>query len=130
MWGRRAHPHITQPKPSPATIPFFLHVFFFRIIGDWSGESPAEADAGAPVNPEVDQINGFDIISPTINPQVTGDDGYYGWDVAEGCWYITVEAEGYDMVVSPAVGVPPLVDDLDVALGSETSTFLPLITRD
>ena len=38
MWGRRAHQHITQPKPSPATIPFFLHVFFFRIIGDWSGE--------------------------------------------------------------------------------------------
>src|SRR5690606_32306788 len=50
------------------------------------------------------------------NPFVTNDIGYYGWDVAEGCWYVVVEAEGYDTLTSPVVGVPPEVTDLHLAL--------------
>jgi hypothetical protein len=56
------------------------------------------------------------IISPTINAQLTDHDGYYGWDVAEGCWYVTVKAAGYLDLVSPVVGVPTEVTDLDLQL--------------
>lgn len=56
------------------------------------------------------------LISPQINPQITGSDGYYGWNVARGCWYVTVEAPGYARRVSPIVGVPPAVADLHLAL--------------
>lgn len=54
--------------------------------------------------------------TPDVNPQVTDADGRYGWDVVAGCWYVTVEADGYAPVTSPVVGVPPEVTDLDVAL--------------
>jgi hypothetical protein len=80
---------------------------------DWSSLEPAEIDDGAWVNTEVE---GTQVISPTVNPQVTGSDGRYGWDVAEGCWYVVVEAEGYPQAVSPLVGVPPEVTDLDLAM--------------
>jgi hypothetical protein len=36
--------------------------------------------------------------------------------VAKGCWYVVVRAEGYESRVSPVVGVPPEVTDLDLAL--------------
>ena len=36
------------------------------------------------------------MISPNVNPFVTNNVGYYGWDVAEGCWYVTVTALGYE----------------------------------
>jgi hypothetical protein len=62
-------------------------------------------------------------------------EGRYGWDVAKGCWYITVEAEGYQTRVSPAVGVPPAVTDLNLTLyplstiQSDGTVYLPLISR-
>jgi chitodextrinase len=59
------------------------------------------------------------------NPLVTTELGYYGWDVAEGCWFVHVVAEGYDNVVSPVVGIgpPPLeeVTDLDIAMQRSTT---------
>ncbi len=55
-------------------------------------------------------------IDPQLNPYVTDGIGYYGWDVAEGCWYITIDAPGYEPYVSPVVGVPSEVTDLDVEL--------------
>ncbi|MGB0384201.1 MAG: carboxypeptidase regulatory-like domain-containing protein [Ardenticatenaceae bacterium] len=55
-------------------------------------------------------------IDPATNPLVTDAEGYYGWDVAAGCWYVVVEAAGYDRLVSPVVGVPPEVTDLNLAL--------------
>jgi chitodextrinase len=58
------------------------------------------------------------------NPLVTTASGYYGWDVAEGCWFVQVTATGYDTVVSPVVGIGPLpleeVTDLDLALQPST----------
>lgn len=55
-------------------------------------------------------------IDPTTNPQNTSAQGRYGWNVAEGCWYVVVDAFGYETKVSPVVGVPPEVTDLDLAL--------------
>jgi hypothetical protein len=31
-------------------------------------------------------------IDPNVNPQITGADGRYGWNVVTGCWYVTVSA--------------------------------------
>ena len=83
------------------------------VSGDWSAVPAADINAGAWINPDLD---GTQIISPSINPQVTGRDGRYGWDVAEGCWYVSVEAKGYYTQVSPLVGVPPEVTDLNLTL--------------
>ncbi|MGB0384510.1 MAG: carboxypeptidase regulatory-like domain-containing protein [Ardenticatenaceae bacterium] len=83
---------------------------------DWSSEPDASIDLGVVVNPEIGLINGTPEISPTINPQITDGNGYYGWDVVRGCWYVVVQAEGYESRVSPVVGVPPEVTDLDLKL--------------
>ena len=89
----------------------------------------ATLDAGIWVNPDLFTINATQEISPTINPQITGSDGRYAWDVVEGCWYVVVEAEGYPTTISPLVGVPPEVTDLDIVLSSDNSVYLPLIVR-
>jgi len=54
--------------------------------------------------------------TPTLNPQLTNETGRYAWDVVAGCWYVTVQADGYQSTISPVVGVPPAVTDLDIAL--------------
>lgn len=59
---------------------------------------------------------------PAVNPQSTDANGHYGWDVAAGCWFVTVTAAGYDDATSRVVGVPPEVTDLDVEL---TPTAVP-----
>ena len=64
--------------------------------------------------------------SPTLPYQYTTVAGYYGWDVPQGCWYVTVEAEGYESLVSPVVGVPPEVTDLDLALTPVSTVCTPL----
>ena len=70
-------------------------------------------------------------IDPPVNPQFTDDQGHYGWDVALGCWFVVVSAPGYVTKISPAVGVPPEVTDLDVYLTPEGAykVYLPLIVR-
>lgn len=71
-------------------------------------------------------------IDPPQNPQRTNDEGRYGWYVVEGCWYIQVEAPGYEPRVSPLVGVPPEVTDLDLGLTATTNgpaIYLPLLQR-
>ncbi len=101
---------------------------------DWSQTAPTEL--GVPVNVEVMKANGEQWIDPLWNPQVTGANGYYGWDVAGGCWYIEVTADGYETQVSPVVGVPPEVTDLHVALqplpttqADGTPLYLPTVRR-
>ncbi len=70
-------------------------------------------------------------IDPAVNPQLTDPDGYYGWDVETGCWFIVVTATGYQTYVSPVVGVPPAVLDLNVALVSSAADriYLPLVRK-
>jgi hypothetical protein len=74
----------------------------------WS--QPAPTAEGVVANP----YSGM--ISPTVNPFISNVDGYYGWDVAEGCWYVVVEADGYETVTSPVVGVPTEVTDLNLTM--------------
>ncbi|PDV99539.1 DUF11 domain-containing protein [Candidatus Viridilinea mediisalina] len=73
-------------------------------------------------------------IRPAQNPQITNNEGRYGWDVVTGCWYIQVSAPGYQSRVSPLVGVPPEVTDLHLGLTPRSSedlshVFLPVIVR-
>lgn len=91
----------------------------------WS--QPAPTELGIVVNPEVT------VTAPQIPYQQTTAAGAYGWDVPQGCWYVTVTAGGYEPFTSPVVGVPPAVVDLDLALtpsgGVDFKVFLPLVLR-
>lgn len=79
----------------------------------WS--QPAPTELGIIANADVTPT------TPKLPFQHTTIAGYYGWDVSEGCWYVTVEAEGYEPLTSPVVGVPPEVTDLDLQLTPRTS---------
>jgi len=74
----------------------------------WS--QPAPTELGVVANP----FNGT--IDPATTTQSTTSIGYYGWNVAAGCWYVTVSADGYQSLTSPVVGVPTEVLDLDLQL--------------
>jgi len=76
----------------------------------------------APVAEGVLALTDSGTFDPAVNPQITTAEGRYAWDVAEGCWYVEVQADGYLSIVSPVVGVPPEVTDLDIAL-----TPIPMI---
>ena len=56
------------------------------------------------------------IMQPDINPQITGADGQYQWDVLEGTYRVHVEASGYYPADSIVVNIPPPVTDLHVGL--------------
>jgi hypothetical protein len=57
---------------------------------------------------------------PAINPQISDEDGYYGWDVAPGRYYVKVERTWFDTVnQSRAVTVPPEVTDLHVYMNPQ-----------
>ncbi|NJM41565.1 MAG: hypothetical protein HC853_12780 [Anaerolineae bacterium] len=99
---------------------------------DWSNVTTATLVSSQVISPVLDALRDTQQISPTINPQRTGSDGRYAWDVVEGCWYISVAALGYQSRVSPLVGVPPAVTDLDIRLTlgqSGRSVYLPIIRR-
>jgi hypothetical protein len=49
--------------------------------------------------------------------------------VVEGCWYVAVQAKGYKTRISPLVGVPPAVTDLDLKLTPGADVYLPLIIK-
>ncbi len=93
-------------------------------FGPWSGLDGAALDAGEWVSPLTTTLT----ISPTLNPQSTGSTGQYGWNVPEGCWYVVVSAPSYKSAVSPLVGVPPAVTDLNIAL-TQSVVYLPLIIK-
>jgi hypothetical protein len=88
-------------------------------------ESNYSKPAGTPWNQsaptDLGAIANQDLVAfePSISYQKTTTDGYYGWDVSKGCWYVTVEAEGYEPLTSPVVGVPPEVTDLNLSLMPE-----------
>ena len=50
------------------------------------------------------------------NPQVTGDDGRYGWDVPKGLWRVRYDKPGYRSAYSPELEVLPEHYDVDVDL--------------
>ncbi|NHZ71934.1 MAG: hypothetical protein GWP17_02470, partial [Aquificales bacterium] len=88
----------------------------------WSQSAPTEL--GLRINPDVTTV------APRTNKQTTDNDGYYGWDVPEGCWYVTVQAAGYHPLTSPVVGVPTAVTDLNLKLTPlHSSIYLPTILK-
>jgi hypothetical protein len=97
---------------------------------DWSQLPPAEVSSGVAINPLADALNDVQQITPPANPQITGSEGRYAWDVVEGCWFVVVDAAGYARTISPVVGVPPAVTDLNLSLKKATSAlYLPLVRR-
>ncbi len=70
----------------------------------------------APTEQGVIALTASEMFTPAVNPLITSGVGRYAWDVTEGCWYVTVKADGYQDITSPVVGVPPAVTDLDVAM--------------
>lgn len=92
----------------------------------WS--QPAPADLGLRVNLDTTTID------PPTSRQTTDNEGYYGWDVPSGCWYVTIQADGYELLTSPVVGVPTAVTDLNLTLTPSVSVannylYLPTIMR-
>jgi hypothetical protein len=82
----------------------------------WS--QPAPTDVGVEANP----YGG--VISPGANPCVTNAQGSYGWSIPDGCWYVTVEADGYLPRTSPVVGTTTAVSDLHIdLLADDLATF-------
>ena len=63
------------------------------------------------------------LMIPDINPQITGTDGQYQWDVLSGSYRVHVEAINYYPTNSSVVSIPPPVNDLHVGL-------LPIIIVD
>jgi hypothetical protein len=60
-------------------------------------------------------------IAPNVNPQITGADGRYQWDVVEGRYRVVVVKSGYDPVTSKTVDIPPPVTDLHIAMSRPQS---------
>jgi 5-hydroxyisourate hydrolase-like protein (transthyretin family) len=56
------------------------------------------------------------MFEPEVNPQTTGSDGRYAWNVVAGEYLVEVEIAGCSPATSEAVTVPPPVTDLDVGL--------------
>ena len=56
------------------------------------------------------------MFSPELNPQPTGEDGRYAWDVVPGEYRVQVQKAGCDDATSRSVTVPPPATDLDVGL--------------
>jgi len=56
------------------------------------------------------------MFEPEVNPQTTGSDGRYAWNVVAGEYLVEVEIAGCSPATSEAVIVPPPVTDLDVGL--------------
>ena len=100
--------------PDSGDMPFNCRTTDTRGSDGWGDLPAAEIDVGVIMNPAVDVKSA--IIEPAVNPQLTDSDGHYGWDVSEGCWYVAVQADGYESKTSPVVGVPPEVLDLDITL--------------
>ena len=53
-----------------------------------------------------------------FNPQVTGIDGRYGWDVPPDWWMVMYEKDGYETTFSDALPVPPPHFDVDIPMKS------------
>lgn len=59
-----------------------------------------------------------------VNPQVTGANGYYGWDVPVGYWQVVVNKEGYQTAQSEWMSVPPIRTDVNLELISTESAVI------
>jgi hypothetical protein len=79
--------------------------------------------AGATVRLQVSPVAGqpfgtpgISAYSPQLNPEKTGPQGTFAWDVAPGRWRLRVTAFGYRSFVSKTYKVPPAVTGLKLQL--------------
>ncbi|MCG1021384.1 leucine-rich repeat domain-containing protein [Sutcliffiella horikoshii] len=63
-----------------------------------------------------------------VNPQITDEDGRYGWDVPEGFWMVEWTKEGYETYQSRIVEVPPAETELNVPMVRNYDPVLEAIT--
>ena len=56
------------------------------------------------------------LMRPQVNPQTTGADGGFAWDVAAGFWRLRVSAFGYRPFTSATFEIPPEVTGLKLRL--------------
>jgi hypothetical protein len=56
------------------------------------------------------------LLRPQVNPQTTGADGGFAWDVAAGFWRLRVSAFGYRAFTGPTFKIPPEVTGLRLRL--------------
>jgi Bacterial Ig-like domain (group 1) len=64
----------------------------------------------------VNVLSGDPGITPNVNPQTTGANGIYQWDVQAGTYRVAVAAAGCQSRVSPSVDIPPPVLDLHIRM--------------
>lgn len=93
-----------------------------------SGKTPEEARSAAAITGATvrlqrrvngqwaNVLSGDPGIAPNVNPQVTGSNGLYQWDVAAGVYRVVVTKDGYHSVTSDAVVIPPPVLDLHIPM--------------
>jgi hypothetical protein len=75
-------------------------------------------------------LSGDPGISPKVNPQTTGLDGKFQWDVEPGEWRVVVSATGYEARTSEAVTIPPPKLDLHMAMERTAGSAPPQTTID
>ena len=93
-----------------------------------AGQTPEQARASAAISGAtvrlqrlvagefVNVLSGDPGITPNINPETTGANGIYQWDVSAGTYRVVVTATDCDEATSPAVDIPPPVLDLHVRM--------------
>ena len=97
---RAAHPAASEDEARAATAIEGATVHLQRFVGgNW-----ADVNASDPG------------IDPNVNPQVTGANGLYKWDVSDGTYRVRVDAPGFRSKTSAPVVIPPPVLDLHVGL--------------
>jgi Leucine-rich repeat (LRR) protein len=93
----------------------------------WS--QPAPVEKGILTHPEAFFGSSAFTLFPAINYQYSNNDGFFGWDLFEGCWYVIVEVDGLEPVVSPVVGAFPTIANLNLFLAPSElwQLYLPVM---
>jgi Carboxypeptidase regulatory-like domain len=100
------------------------------VLDKRAGRTVAGATVRLQVSPVAGQpfgTPGISAYSPQVNPEKTGPQGTFAWDVAPGRWRLHVTAYGYRSFVSKAYKVPPAVTGLRLQLTRDTRTQRLLI---
>ncbi len=105
-----------------------------------AGQSPEQARATAAISGAtvrlqrlvggnfVNVLSGDPGITPNVNPQTTGANGIYQWDVQAGTYRVTVTASGCRDAVSQSVDIPPPALDLHVRMDCSVATAVRATT--
>lgn len=64
------------------------------------------------------------------NPQVTGTEGFFGWDVPQGNWQVTFSKDGYEDTATDTLQVPPPQMGLEVPMVAVSGPEVASVTAD